>query len=152
MDWVTYWVIELDQVGPGVDSPWIRGEEVLGFRGGTTGKRAVELTRFQTNWLRDRLEQIERLDAAVEFFSDVQRITWSLQATVGMSRRERPPANPRPCPVCGELEVRGSFFGESLTAAEVRGDRWMTTRADEFTGFVSGAYREGAGAVLTLWA
>lgn len=134
IDWVTYWVIELDLVGPGVDSPWIRGEEILGFRAGTGPIMAARLTRKQTAWLRDRLPAIEQHGSAAtdEFLQDAQRIVWSLKATVGMSRRERPPAAPRPCPVCGEHEVRAEFFGESLSAAEVRGDRWMRTRADEF--------------------
>lgn len=134
IDWVTYWVIELDVTGPGYDSPWIRGEEVLGFRAGTSGRIAARLTRKQTAWLRDRLDAIEHHGTAAtdEFLQDCQRIIWSLKATVGMSRRERPPAAPRPCPVCGEFEVRGRFFGEDLSAAELRGDRWMKTREDGF--------------------
>lgn len=135
VDWVTYWVIELDVVGPGFDSPWLRGEEVLGFRAGTSSGFAARLTRKQTAWLREKLPAIEALGSAAtdEFLTDLQRIVWSLKATVGMSRRERPPAAPRPCPVCGEHEVRATFWGENMAAAELRGDRWMKGRDESFS-------------------
>lgn len=136
------WACDLGpQIGvevPDPGSPWLRWRgdlgqyEILGFRGDVAAPIATKLTRIVTRWLIEHLPEIERTALADEFLTDAMRVTWSLKATVGMSRRERPPAAPRPCPVCGEHEVRATYFGESLTAAELRGERWMTTRTEDY--------------------
>jgi hypothetical protein len=82
---------------------------------------ARDLTRDLTLWLVTRPEVFE-LPGGPEFADDIARTVWALRFRYQLTPlRERDTA-PRPCPVCGQLEVRVEFFGQPFVAAERRGE------------------------------
>jgi hypothetical protein len=123
LNWVMFWSEELKVAAPSAGLvAWSNQVEVQGFRANTTPEGARALVALLTMWLNLREEAIDSSASCEVYRRDVTAIVGNLYGRHPTSPRPAHVASPRPCPVCGECEVRGEFYRESLSAAEMRGD------------------------------
>jgi hypothetical protein len=123
LNWVVFWSEELKVAAPSAGLvAWSNQVEVQGFRAGTSPAGARALVSLLVMWLNLREEAIDASPSCEVYRSDVVSIVGNLYGRHPMSPRPAPVVSARPCPVCGDFEVRGEFFREPMAAAEMRGE------------------------------
>lgn len=132
LDWVSMWVSVTGANPPATAAvAWRNYREndadnqpkALGLKAGTTVKGAGALVEILTMWLLSHQPQFEHHPEFVTYQDEVCTIVWRLRSSSGLTTaRKAAEASPRPCPACGEHEMRAEYFGSSFEAAEARGD------------------------------
>jgi len=123
-DWTEIWAARLHLEAP-TPGAWMRRDGTpLGFRAGTSPEVASLLVTSVASWLLYHEAEIAAAATAKEYHDAVTRAVWSQHDRTPSARRSKivSEASDRSCPACGADEVRGEFFGESLEAAEARGE------------------------------
>lgn len=130
LGWVEYWRIELGMPAPSTAvAAWRSRDEqsnVIGFRAGTTPGGARALTQTLSTWLLLRADTIVEHSAAESFHVEVAREVFALRGKYPTSPRPERTVLARPCPVCGEVAVRGDYFGGTISAAVARGEDMLS--------------------------
>lgn len=111
VNWASYWAERLGERAP-APAAWVNDREVQGFRAGTTSAGAVLLSQSLTLWLLSRHARIAADERAERYFIDFTRMVWRLRARYPVRAGRVRAAVPRVCPLCGEEEVRASWFSE----------------------------------------
>jgi|GEM_PF-2959996 len=119
--WVDYWCEQLEQ---GLPLPasfvWSNYREVQGFRAGTSVERAGGLTSTLTRWLLEHDVAIGRHPQGGMYRFEIVQLVGQWRGRFPMDPRRVRPAAARPCPQCGELEVRADWWGVDQGDVEVR--------------------------------
>ncbi len=97
-------------------------ESVIGLPAHISAEGAGAMTKVLTLWLLQRTRMIQEHPAALDFYDEVTALIWDLRARHRLTSARDRQVLPRPCPVCGEFEVRVEFFGQPFVAAERRGE------------------------------
>lgn len=128
--WVTIWAMAIEQPAP---AGWLWRDAIagvpLGFRAGTDPETASNLVRSASAWLLWHETEIDALAGAPDYQDAVTSLVWDLRAAAGLIQVRQlatvSETSTRPCPVCGELQVRAEYFSEPLTAAVARGEQLL---------------------------
>lgn len=119
--WVDYWGEQLGRVSsvPAAVA-WSNFREVQGFRAGTTAEGAGKLTGRVTRCLLDWSGEIARHAQGGVYHSEIVRLVGEVRGMFPLEVRPDRPVSPRPCPQCGEREVRADWWGVDRGDVEVR--------------------------------
>jgi predicted RNA-binding Zn-ribbon protein involved in translation (DUF1610 family) len=119
--WVDYWAEELGRGMPmSASMAWSNYREVQGFRAGTTAEAAGRLTAHVTGWLRLWAQDIARHPQGAVYQAEIVRLVGGVRGQFPLEERPERPVSPRPCPTCGETEVRADWWGVDEGDVEVR--------------------------------
>lgn len=122
VDWVIEWSRRLNTTPTAPAAvAWATRDEIRGFRPNTTPTGALVLTRMQTGWLRDHLDDIAKQDGAVEFMASVVSAIGTCRGRypIDENRRSRQ-VSARECPSCHRLTVHADWMGYSITYVDIR--------------------------------
>lgn len=144
LEWTATWSEILDRLPPTIFAVGWRNLQdahrstgytdnvVVGFKAGATPSGARGLVQLLTTWLLLHADEINAADNSAQYQDEITTAIWSLQSKYPTRDRGRPTLRPvehshyaRPCPVCGQEEVRGEWFSEPLEAAEARGENLL---------------------------
>jgi hypothetical protein len=119
------WVDMFRGKAPGV--AWRRVDRhgvstAIGLPARISDRGAEAMTFVLATWLRQRALMIQDHPAALDFYDEVTTTIWAMRAAHQLTSARALEVHPRPCPVCGEVQVRVEFFGQSFEAAERRGE------------------------------
>ena len=122
IDWVIEWAQRLNTTPPAAAAvAWSTRTEVKGFRPGTTPQGALVLTRLQTGWLRDHLDDIAQLEGAVEFFTAIVVAIGAIRGRFPTATTRPRPISGRPCPLCKHEAVGVDWLGyDDITYLQIR--------------------------------
>ena len=97
-------------------------ESVIGLPARMSAAGAEAMTKVLTLWLLQRSATIQKHPAAGDFYDEITSTVWAMRTRHQLTKARDTAVAERPCPVCGEREVRVEFFGQPFTAAERRGE------------------------------
>lgn len=119
--WLDYWCEELGQAMPvSASVAWSNYREVQGFRAGTSVEDASRLVGYVTGALRSMAAGIAMHGQGGVYHLEIVRLVGEVRGQFPLEQRKQRAASARPCPTCGELEVRADWYGVDDTDVEVK--------------------------------